>query len=169
MSKREIASLAIKLMGVFLIVTSIGYLSMFFGFMNVSGLWQGVLMCIGCIASPACGILIIVYSDKIAAKLIREDNVYVPSGEDVMTKNDVMAIAFACIGLYIAVTAVPQLFSVLIRFIRFTVLEGQLFSGGVRSARSITTLIAPVVKLGLGVWLFVGSRGFVRLWHRVRG
>ena len=166
MSKREIASLAIKLMGVFLVVTSLGYLPMVFGFTNASGLWQGVLRFIGCLGSPALGGLIIVYSDKIAARLIREDNVYVTSGEDAMTKNDVMAIAFACVGLHIAVTAVPQIFSTLIRFISYPVLrEGQSFSAGVRS---ITTIIAPVVKLCLGIWLFVGSRAIVRLWHKIR-
>lgn len=172
MSKREIASLAIKLIGVFLVITCLGYLPMFFlslgGLFDGSGFWAQILLVLGSLASLVFGIMVIVFSDKIAAWLIREDNVCVATGVGAMTKDDVMLIAFTCIGLYIAVTAFPQLLYALSNFIRFPVFERQNFSGGFRSARSLTALIAPIVKLCLGVWLFVGSRGVVRLWHKIR-
>ena len=117
MTKREIASLVIKLMGVFILLKSIGYMSMTFGTLY-SMLQMGdseplemilyfVMTILGVTLPIIWAVLIIKFSDKAAAWLIQEDG-YIQTRSSI-NKDDVMMIAISCIGLYFIVAATPML------------------------------------------------------------
>jgi len=102
MTKREIASLAIKLMGVFILIKSISYTPMVFsGIFSIwrptvdkSGIaWAVLLTVISLILSAvavAVSLLVIVFSDKVAAWLIKEEQDKLVAIGGSVSKEDVM-------------------------------------------------------------------------------
>ena len=175
MTKREIASLAIKLMGVFILLKSIAYMPMAYsgiiyaarshdnsGLLDMAFL---VMMSTGMAVIPlGWSILVVVFSDKAAAWLIKEDN-SIENTSGSITKDDVMMIAVSCIGLYFIIAAAPML-------VRDAVyMRGQMgspFIGPSGLMKFFRNLIAPGVQIAAGVWLFVGSKGIVNLWKKIR-
>lgn len=116
MTKREIASLAIKLMGVFILIKAIAYVPM--AFSGLFSAWRTVegpglftmvmpaLMALFFAVIPlAWSLFIIVLSDKVATWLIEEtENTCLEVGA-LVNKEDVMIVVCSCIGLYLAVAA----------------------------------------------------------------
>ena len=172
MTKREIASLAIKLMGVFILLKSISYVPMAYSGMfyavregNNAGILQTVLILMMSTAMAvvplAFSILVIVLSDKAAAWLIKEDN-SIENASTSISKTDVMAIVISCIGLYFIVNTTPRFIHALITIRRYPHTP---FPNLLNVGRE---LIAPAVQIALGVWLFVGSKGIAKFWKKIR-
>jgi hypothetical protein len=177
MTKREIASLVIKLMGVFILLKTIGYAPMAFsvlftvgragwntGFATAALQVVGGLFLMGLALGWA--VLIIVLSDKFARWLIKEDKPLEMTNS--MNKEEVMVIAISCIGLYFTVAAIPSIIFQLSNFLslrRAGTDYSAYWSGGFHR---MLTLIAPVVQIALGLWLFAGSKGIVKLWKKIR-
>jgi len=169
MTKREIASLAIKLMGVFILLKSIAYMPSVFSVMFSVMRTEGVLFAISIVLISifmaviplAWSILVIVFSDKAAAWLIKEDNAIANSGT-LISKDDVMVIAISCIGLYFIVNTTPRFIHALIAIRTYPHTP---FPNILNVGRE---LIAPAVQIALGVWLFVGSKGIAKFWKKIR-
>jgi hypothetical protein len=176
MTKRDIASLSIKLMGVFILLKSIAYIPMTFSGMFSVMHSQGwlfavfvVLISIVVAGIPLVwSLLVIFFSDKAAAWLIKDDSPAEITG-DPMTKGDVMAVAISCIGLYFIVAAAPLMIHALInntiqvrQQIAFPLLSPS------RMMNLLKNMAVPAVQLALGIWLFVGSRAIVNLWKKIR-
>jgi hypothetical protein len=172
MTKREIASLTIKLMGVFILLKSIAYVPMTLGafFSVIQSDRMGLLVTllyffmivISAVVPLVFSILVIKLSDKAAAWLIK-DNQTIENPDVSINKDDVMLVAISCIGLYFIIAATPMLISypMLLRggmnyfeFARFWTISKQ--------------LVAPAVQIALGLWLFIGSNGIVKLWKKIR-
>ena len=175
MTKREIASLVIKLMGVFILLKSIAYLPMVFGsfsIMRSEGLLFSVFIVMISIVTAAIplafSILVITLSDKAAAWLIRNDNT-VENTDNTISKDDVMIIAVSCIGLYFIVAAMPMLINaLLINPARMYRRAGIPYVGPSGMFHILRNLVVPAVQIALGIWLFASSKGIVKLWKKIR-
>ena len=115
----------------------------------------------------AWGLFIIVRSDKCAAWLVRDDKT-VEIGSSI-NKEDVLLVVFSCIGLYLIVTAFPNLLLNIPQFFAVRKAGSDYFAYTSGGLYKTLRLAAPVVQIALGVWLFVGSRGIVKLWKKIRG
>ena len=165
MSKREICHLVIQLMGVYLFVSHIGtiliYAGSMGGMMAQSGgakAWGavigGIMMMAGGLVVPVCGVLLIVFSGKIASLLVRGDDVCSAESVTAVSKSDVMGIAVACIGLYVAVSALGRMTYYLSSNIIFHITSAR------NRTFQMTGLIGEVVKFCLGLWLRRASPAF---------
>jgi hypothetical protein len=177
MNKREIASLAIKLMGVFILLKSIAYVPM-----TLSVLFRSVLTAEGtgvletmfavAMSIVAAGVplifslMIISLSDKAAARLIKDDQT-IEKPDVSINKDDVMLVAISCIGLYFIIAATPMLIRGLGMYPMYP-RGGMDYFGLTRFWTIAKQLIAPAVQIGLGIWLFAGSKGIVKLWKKIR-
>ncbi|MHC4881868.1 MAG: hypothetical protein ACYTFX_09545 [Planctomycetota bacterium] len=162
MTKREIASLAIKLMGVFILIRSISSVPVVFYAWRPSeniGFLQSVLMLLLSILLIIIPLVIIRLADRVAVWLIKDDT-HTGTIVTSISKDDIMIMAVSCIGLYFIITAIPSLVMNLSFYFRL--------SASSFWQNAFRTLVAPAVQLGLGVWLFVGSRGIVKLWKKIR-
>ncbi len=172
MTKREIASLVVKLMGMFILLKSIAFVPMVYGGMfsavggvRDAGILQTVFIMfmatILAVIPLAWASLVIIFSDKAAAWLIKEDN-SIKSTSTSISKTDVMAIVISCIGLYFIVNTTPRFIHALItiRTYHHTPFPNLLNVG--------RELIAPAVQIAIGAWLFAGSKGIVKLWKKIR-
>jgi hypothetical protein len=173
MTKREIASLTIKMMGVYCLIKAIANVPMTIGVIYSQTMMQSsITEAIGPISISilvlvvffAASFLIIAFSDKIAKRLIRESANTSLEINTSMKAEQVMAIAVSCIGLYFLVAAFPSL-------IRQTMMYFMRRSHSAY-AESQSLLfqyyLGPLVQLILGAWLFMGSKGIVKLWKKIR-
>ena len=176
MTKREIASLAIKLMGVFILLKGIAYVPSVFSVMFSVTRSEGLLFAISIVLISifmagiplVWSLLIIFLSDKVAAWLIKEDN-SIENTSSSISKGDVMVIAVSCIGLYFIVASVPQLIHALMNNAAYMSRHiGRSFVDPAGLTSFFRNLIAPVVQIAIGVWLFAGSKGIVKLWKKIR-
>ena len=173
MTKREFTAIVLKLTGVFVLVRYLGYLPMVlspltvirFGESNTFSTW---LVGVGSIVPPllylAACILIIIKSEKIAARLIPEDGKFRVGFN--LSREDVLTIAFCCIGLVFFVGSIPRLvqaFSSLV-LTRSTMSQ----SGHSRPWGVYATLASHLVQAIIGLALFLQARGMSGLWHKLR-
>jgi len=179
MTKREIASLAIKLMGVFILLKMIAYIPM-----TLSGLfYQGkssefpdflfmlflMLFIFG--VSLVWALFIIARSDLITAWLLKNDKTVANAEIGVCSsidKKDVMIITCSCIGLYLIVTSVPNLVIYISEIFAMRRAGGDYVTYTSGGLYKFSRIIAPTIQIGLGIWLFAGSRGIVKLWKKIR-
>lgn len=180
MTKREIASLTIKLMGVFILLRSIAYVPMayggvFFAFQTDvrPGLLQMLFLIMLSTATAviplAFSVLVILFSDKAAAWLITDDSAVEQPPDSPVTQSDVMAVAISCIGLYFIVAAAPGIIQALINNSiqrRQQIITP--FGSPSAMMHFFRQMFAPAVQIALGIWLFVGSKGIANFWKKIR-
>lgn len=178
MAKREIVSLVIKLMGVFILIKTLAYVPM--SLVNLFSVWQTsqteitektlfTIMAFFLALIPIVfALLIIVLSDKVAAWLIKEREDKIVEFSDSIQKEDVMLVVFTCFGLYLIVTAFPNLILYLFHYLTLRRSGGDYVSYTSGGLYNFSRIIAPIAQLILGVWLFIGSRGIVKLWRKIR-
>ena len=172
MTKREIASLVLKLIGVYMVVQFIGYFPAMFGSFGMVILQTkeaasfqmafsaGLLILSGLLYLAGC-VSLIVYSDKIAVKMVSEDKTLESCAA--ISKSDVLSIAFCCIGLLVLTRCIPQVIHLIIRYMT---IKG--INGGAQNYFNIGSLVSVIVQFIIGLWLFLGSKGIV-FWLKLRG
>ena len=80
-----------------------------------------------------------------------------------------IAIAVSCIGLYFIVSAAPLLVRALMNSaVHQRQQMGISFVGQSSMMSLFRNLIVTAVQIGLGIWLFAGSTGIVKLWKKIR-
>ena len=169
MTKREIASMILKLAGLLAVIKYIGFVPMMvdaivtlfaskgdFGNALTSSMYM-----FGSLFYPVCCVFLIIYSDKFAAKLFPEDKMVQISTS--MAKDEIMSIAFTCIGLIVIASAIPEFINLATTY---TITDG---AGRQWQRGNIPRLVAAIVKLAIGCWCFLGAKGIVDLRHKIRG
>ncbi len=164
----------IKLAGFVAVIKYIGQIPMAVGAIvlfladkdNPGYAFMSSMYALGSLITPIVYVLLIVFSDKIAAKLFPEDKM-VPLSTS-MSKDNIMSIAFTCIGLLVIAGSIPELIKIASRY---------LMNAGIISGRPprlwhneyTVTCIAAIVKFAIGCWCFLGAKGIVNLRHKIRG
>lgn len=165
--------MVLKLAGVLAVVKYIGYIPMIVASLAGSFMIKGntlnffipAMYLLGSLIYPAGCVLLIIYSDKIAAKLFQEDKMVQISTS--MSKDEIMLIAFTCIGLWVIAGAIPELINIATTYI-MTIGAGDMSRRALQMGHT-TRFIAAIVKLAIGCWCFLGAKRIVGLWHKIRG
>ncbi len=174
MTKREFTAIILKLTGVYILVRYLGFLPMVLSPLTVIRFGQaesvttwfwGLAAIIPPLVYLAACILIVVKSEIIATKLIPDDGDF--SVGFSLSKEDVLTVAFCCIGLTVLVSAIP------------TVVQSVSNLALARKApeqwdpsrywiNACARLAANVVQTVIGLALFLQARGLAGLWHKLR-
>lgn len=159
MSNRELASLAIRLLGVYCLVralASVADLTLLLAIAEETSIVP-LLAGIGKVLILAVmGVTMIWKSPWFARRMMRANEEARPDAEP----RQLQAVLFSVIGVVLIVWAVPRITS-----ITWTVASSG--SEDKLSAYWNPDLVALVVQLVLGVALFVGSGGLARIWRRI--
>jgi len=166
LTRRDAAALAVKLMGVYLIVQTIPILVDL-------GAWalEGVrmrpvlgyyLVRLGFFAGL--GLVLIATGDRVGVWLLPEPTA-MPSPPASIEARDLQAAAFAFVGvLMVAAWALPGLI-----YDGWLYYYGNAASDNLQRMPNVGALIARhVLELLLGIWLFYGSKRLSGYWQRVR-
>ena len=176
MTKKEIVSLSLKLAGIYCLIMSISHLN--FAIMSVVSALRGqsfwsmlisitpfVLLLLS--FTPVVLLLLfgayLIFSSKLASKIassmIQEEKT------TSFTFQDIQVLAFSIIGVWLLSNAIPTFIQVIVRITVLHSTSQQSFSV-FRNSYIISQIVAAVLKLALGIYLFSGSKGLAKLWQK---
>jgi len=162
MSKREIASLACKILGIYIIIQGINVLSSVVLFVSTATSNQvangGYINIIFSLVYIFFGVLLWFFSDKLSAIMVTGEN-YSKEGAAIEV-SDIQRIAFSVLGLYFIGRSLPILISTLFDSIR-----------GLPNSFTGFTLFASVGTISefiIGLGIFLGSQGLVNFLNNMR-
>ncbi|NOY80113.1 MAG: hypothetical protein GXP31_03815 [Kiritimatiellaeota bacterium] len=177
MTERKLAHVVLRLTGVWLLVTWLGSVAMFLAplhmaqsalaaagsgpLLNRLMIWFGLIG--PYLAAGAC-IAIVIWSPKVAAWLFPEDReLRVESWAD--TPETLLALGFCCIGVGLALKALPTLASSVYEQVTLA----SSVSLDVRTRTHLQArIVGPSAQFLVGIALFLGARGLSSLWFRLR-
>ena len=96
---------------------------------------------------------------KIASLLIQEEKT------TSFTFQDIQVLAFSIIGVWLLESAIPAFFQPIIRII-VQRSASQRSVSVFQNGYFISQIVAAVLKLALGVYLFSGGKGLAKLWQK---
>ncbi len=175
MTGSQIASLSLKLIGIISIIQAIPILkdlSSYFIFKgsnfiepdkfppNYNYLLIGILSSIGLLI--LFGSCLIIYSDTLGKKIVKEDNDTKISTN--ISATDLQAIAFSVIGVVMIVMAIPHLVKIATN-VQALKMAGDEYPGKSITAGTWAYAIGLSVQVIIGTLLFFGSRGLSSLWY----
>lgn len=165
MTKREIFAVASKILGIYLLVralestATIGY---FIAALRKADdvsfyLFGGV---IPFLLYLAVGFCLIKWAEPIAAKLSGKEEASVAEGA--LEKDALQAIAFSAVGVFIIAAALPRITQIIVNLS----VQGPMRPEVV--LRTWGTIVGFVLQLGIGIYLFFGSKGLVGLLKKIK-
>ncbi|KUO64511.1 MAG: hypothetical protein APF84_10485 [Gracilibacter sp. BRH_c7a] len=168
MSKREIASLACKLISIFLILQGINImanlLSYYISVPNLTGMMEPEQlsnMIFPYIFLLIFGVLLWVFSDKLAMIMIKGESDSVRSENLTIKAIEVERILFSVLGLFFMGNSLPDIVSALINMYWLGELPNF-------SRTLLPNAIGDISQFILGLGIFLGSHGLVGLLKTVR-
>ena len=167
-SRGDIAALGVKLVGLYIMLQGLPYLSQVLEVVGVSARFPGqwVFSELAVIAFlEAAGLALLLRGSEIGAWLLpKAGSTGIPTtaGSPV----ELQAAAFGVAGVLVAIPAVPEAASNIWRYLYDTSRNGP---QPVAVSEFILNFIKPAAQIGVGAWLFFGSKQLARYWHRLRG
>ncbi len=173
MTKKEIVSLSLKLAGIYCLIMSISYLSFVimsarsalrkdFLYMLIS-ITPFVLLLLS--ITPFVLLLLfgvyLIFSSKLPSKMA--SSIIQEEKTTSFTFQDIQVLAFSIIGVWLISSAIPTFIQAILHI---TVLY--LSSQQSVPVYSISQIVASVLKLALGIYLFSGSKGLAKLWQKLQ-
>lgn len=163
MTQREFAGLACKVLGVYMIMQGLNVLG------NVAGV-QAATPDPLALKNPLSiifpflflivfGILLWLFSDKLAGIMVKNGSQ--PVGTQGIKASDIQKVAFSVIGLWFLGNSLPKLVSVLT-----TMFSTRQFSNF--GMRVMFAAAGPINQLIIGLGIFLGSQGLVKLVNTAR-
>jgi len=175
MTKHELASFALKLLGIYTFIQALPIFQYLGGLAYmlkssrqgaVPEFWASVVMLIPLLLVAVAGAALFIFSRDLAPRLVGKDG---PLGTStVLTGRDVQAIGFSIVAVLIFLRAVPQMGHAI-----WTVFDAlsQRYSEP-PSDRAVQNFfrygIPTIIQLVLAIVLFFQARGLANLWHRIR-
>ncbi len=178
MTKREIASLACKILGVYALLQIPQYLQGIYFFLsrffveelrddNIhTFLWNLSTTFVPVLLYLIAGILLWRRSDSLASRMVSDDQP--PEEQSTISGQAVSAIAFSIVGLVVLVHAIPRITHLLARLVYVYGPTPEFGGERVWDAGTIARLTALGVQVILGAVLMVGGRALSQLVMRIR-
>jgi hypothetical protein len=172
MSKREIAALALRLLGIYCLVEALPYIQglawLVLGPLPSSER-LGVLLqsLLGAGTLVASGMFLLLRADRVGRFVAGEEP------EQPVTQawslRQVQSIAFSAVGAYLVATSMPNLCMLIVQVIAAHSATSAMAQAQaeVVMRQQWTRVIESLLRTGMGLWLFLGAKGWSNLWHRL--
>lgn len=176
MKANQLATLVLRLLGIYCLVAFIPFLSIFSSVIfytvrthDSAGIAAMIVAILSSIFWLGLGVLLIVFSVPWGRRLTGD---FAEASVTALPFEQVQTLAFAVIGILIFAEALPQLLNTIYSFsisLRHLVNEEAYPAGmKVMDWHTLWVAIGTLLKIGLGLWLFFGARGFSNLWRSFR-
>jgi len=169
MNARQLASLVLKLFGIFLLIRHLRYLSMVFSLSNATG-YNGpscFVNTVGLAISVGAGLLyllacllLVFKSDAIARRLAPDEQAMLAPGVDADT---IQTLAFCILGLILMTKSIPELAQ---SGVAYFMTECGLSQ--VHSRLLCSQLVATLIQFVIGLVLFLQADGLTGFWKKLR-
>ncbi len=164
MTKKEIVSLSLKLAGIYCLIMSIPHVG---HVMAAVSTWRLGFLFMLISITPFVLLLLfgayLIFSSKLPSKMassmIQEEKT------TSFTFQDIQVLAFSIIGVWLLSSTIPTFIQVIVRITLLHSTSQRSFSV-FRDSYIISQIVAAVLKLALGIYLFSGSKGLAKLWQK---
>ena len=172
MTKREVASLALKLSGIYaFIVSASSFRTMMFMIASIGDRpAQGpnsTLLAAGygipLLLLLFLGFYLISASERLSRHIFPQDSATEKTSP--FSSEAMQTIAFSVVGLLLLTKAIPGLCRVILQI--FDIYHQNLLLGYVKG-KLVQDLVVRVLQLALGLYLFLGSKGLSGFWHKMQ-
>lgn len=177
MTQKQIASLSLKLLGIYSIIEAIPLLrelsqvfawrgskiEMESGPIHTDLLLIGIMTSVGLLLLIGC--CLIIFSKSLTKRMITEEEII--NGTTELTAKNIQAIAFSVVGLVMIVIAIPHL-------VQLAANLQALKSAGAESVKESIQIGTWVYSIGMavqfiiGILLFLGGRGLSSIWFFIQ-
>ncbi|MHC4213240.1 MAG: hypothetical protein ACYSWP_07715 [Planctomycetota bacterium] len=166
MTKNEIVSLSLKLLGIYCLIIAITHLS--YAIQSVVSLFKqeefgSILILIPFVLLLLLFGLYLIFSDRLPLKMTS-----LMTQEEKTTSftfQDIQVLAFSIIGVWLLSSAVPNFFHVIVQIILIRSTSQRPVSF-LQNSIYISQIVAVVLKIALGIYLFSGGKGLTQLWQK---
>jgi hypothetical protein len=172
MTRHEIATLACKLLALWIIIQGVLYLPylLYWLFLGIAtahnefaaGFQLSAVYSFLSIGSFLIGLALWLLAPRLAARMVKSDDTAIVFPD--LTQSSAMVVAFTAIGVFTLVPALKDLANLTMLYMENNSTQPQLWN----NADTGTQLASFIIELLLSLWLIFGSRGIVRLvlWAR---
>jgi hypothetical protein len=174
MNQKQIASLSLKLLGIYSIIEAIPLLRELSGVFAFRGsgiqmeggpiqtdvLLIGILIPFGLLLLV--GFCLIIFSKSFAARMTLKDEIITETTE--LTARNIQSIAFSVVGLVMIVFAIPHLVQLAANLQAFKSAGSEMLKEQI-SIGTWAYSIGIAVQFIIGLLLFIGGRGLSSIWH----
>lgn len=175
MTRHELASFALKLLGIYALIKSLPLIQHLGGALgmlgsdqgrDMVGFWTFVGLLIPLVLTALVGGLLLAFSRDLAPRLMGEDK---PLGlSSALSAEDVQAIGFSVVAVLIFLGAIPQLTHVIVYW-SYVASRSSLEPVRRQMAWSIwQSSLSGGIQLTLAIVLFLRPRGLSNLWRRLQ-
>lgn len=154
MNKREIASLACKILGIYLIIQGTNVLSVSIATSNPIAN-ESLINVIFSLVYILFGVLFWVLSDKLSEIIVKGEHMSI-EGSD-LTVSEIQRVSFSVLGLYFLGNSLPKLVSTLANVYFMSELAPRLILSG-----------GAIIEFIIGLGIFFGSQSLVDFLKRIR-
>lgn len=110
-----------------------------------------------------CGILLWVFSDAIASKIVSDDTI----NDDIsLNYSKIQKVAFSVVGIIILINAVPSITRNIWDIIRLSNTSPDIDKADM--LKPTVDIVENAIKAIMGIWLLLGSKGIVNLIRKAR-
>ncbi len=170
MTKKEIVSLSLKLAGIYCLIMAISHLN--FTIWSVvsslrrQGFWSMLISITPFVLlllsiTPFILLLLfgvyLIFSNKLPSKMA--SSIIEEEKTTSFTFQDIQVLAFSIIGVWLLATTIPNFIQAIVRMTALYSSSQQSVSG-----YFISQIVTAVLKLALGIYLFLGGKGLAKLW-----
>jgi len=174
MTKHELASLVLKLLGIYAIIESLPLLQPLAGLASLPSdpaeasmyRWTLVGVLLLFLIMVLVGVLLLAYSRDLALRLMEEDQPLNLSST--LTASDVQAIGFSLVGVLIFLRALPDLTQGIWGWLYLIAQNRTHLYRGPMPRSTWPHLLSAAIQLVLAVVLFLRAQGLAHLWHRIQ-
>jgi len=168
MTKRDILELAIKIIGIYMVILILNFIHSIL--ISIPWIFErqehnSLLFLISYTISVLIYFIVaynfIFRADSLANIICKEDKSFGESNN--IQKETIQEIAFTVVGIYLIAIALPKITDVIISII----LQGRFKN--IQYTRGFTYIISSIVQIGIGIYLVLGSKGIVNTIKKLRG
>lgn len=163
MNKREVASLACKILGLYMIIQGINVLANVLSVLAVTpeqwGSGSSISILIPFLLFFILGVLLWFLADKLSSIMVKDEGQLIDSFQ--MKTSDLQGILFSVIGLSLIGNALPKLLSTLTNMYTMRDVPNMI-------PRSLPGAVGAITQVILGAIAFLGSSGLVNVLKKIR-
>jgi len=168
MTKRDILELAIKIIGIYMIILILNFIHSIL--ISIPWIFErrehnSLLFLISYTISVLIYFIVaynfIFRADSLANIICKEDKSF--GGSNNIQKETIQEIAFTVVGIYLIANALPKITDAIINIIQ----QGRFKN--IQYTRGFTYIISSIVQIGIGIFLVLGSKGLVNSIKKLRG
>jgi len=176
MTKKEIVSLSLKLAGIYCLILAITHLS--YVIQSIASMFRqedfssiiisnNFIVSLLLLLTPFLLLLLfgfyLFFSEKLPSKMAS----LMTQGEKTssFTFEDIQLLAFSIIGVWLLSNEIPTFIRLIVQ-IKFILPTYQESVTVFQNSIYISHIVAAVLKIALGIYLFTGGKGLIKLWQK---